>query len=305
MKTLITVISLCLLSVASTASELADLYKTISPSVVRLEVKDNFGNTSKIGTGFYIGNGCYIATNYHVIKGGEQIAVASNGVLTQEKMDKLRINKDYDLAIISVSQCGRTLKLSGSIPEVGQPIFTVGNPIGLDKTLSNGVISGIREGDYSVIQTTAAISPGSSGGPLVDMSGVVVGMTTFFLKEGQSLNFAVPASALIELLASSIYMAEDEKKVAIREDAMSVASSFFWAIHIKDIDGAISFVEPSEQFEFEKHLNTDFPAISSEAEFEIKQGSPIDGNQHAGVSIKGTDIGIDLVRYRNGWWVIK
>lgn len=305
LRIIFSAITLGLLAATSTAGELAELYKTVKSSVLRLEEKDPFGNTRNIGTGFYIGNGCYIATNYHVIKGNSQIAVISDEEVELEKLDRLKVDKDYDLAIIPVSQCGSALELSGSLPEIGQEIITVGNPRGLDKTLSNGVISGIREGDYKVIQITAAISPGSSGGPLVDMSGVVVGMTTFYLEESQSLNFAVPSSALIKLLASSSYISADDIAIAIRKDAMSVASSFFWAIHKKDIESAISFVHPSEQLEFERHFRSDLPSIPSDASFEIAQGAPINGNEHTEVSIKGTKIGIDLVRYRNGWWVIK
>jgi hypothetical protein len=86
---------------------------------------------------------------------------------------------------------------------------------------------------------------------------------------------------------------------------LAVASSFFWAIHKKDLDSALKFIDPSQQADFEKHLHAGLPSIPENAKFDIEQGAPIDGNQHAEVSIKNANIGIDLVRYRNGWWIIK
>ena len=77
---------------------------------------------------------------------------------------------------------------------MGEQVYTVGAPSGLERTLANGIISGLRsEGTHHYIQTTAPISPGSSGGGLFDENGNLIGITTLFIKESQALNFAIAA----------------------------------------------------------------------------------------------------------------
>ena len=78
--------------------------------------------------------------------------------------------------------------------EVGERVYTIGNPSGLSKTLGEGLISGLRQRDgIQYIQTNAQISHGSSGGALVDSKGALVGITTFLVKDAKNLNFAIAA----------------------------------------------------------------------------------------------------------------
>jgi S1-C subfamily serine protease len=82
---------------------------------------------------------------------------------------------------------------------VGERVYSIGNPSGLSKTFAEGLISGVREDEgVTLVQTSAPISPGSSGGALVDASGALVGITTFLLVDTQNLNFAISASAFWE-----------------------------------------------------------------------------------------------------------
>ena len=96
----------------------------------------------------------------------------------------------------------RPLKLAtAALPPVGTKVFAIGNPLGFANTMSDGLISGIREIDHvEMIQISAPISPGSSGGPLLADNGKVVGVTTSGIKGGQNLNFAIPASRVADLL---------------------------------------------------------------------------------------------------------
>ena len=89
--------------------------------------------------------------------------------------------------------------------EIGQAVVAIGSPLALEATVSNGIISAIREweGDFTAIQTTAPISPGSSGGVLLNMKGEVIGVTSFLLSQGQNLNFAVSADYIRPLLGST------------------------------------------------------------------------------------------------------
>ena len=92
------------------------------------------------------------------------------------------------------------LKIAESPPDVGEKIVVVGSPFGLDQTVTDGVISGFRQiDDLKIIQISAPISPGSSGGPVVNLKGEVIGVATFYLRGGQNLNFAIPASKILVL----------------------------------------------------------------------------------------------------------
>ena len=156
------------------------------------------------GTGFVLTNTGTIATNYHVIDGSYSLRIA---FMNGEKFDVneiVAIDEHRDIAIINIQGFDLpTIKLGNSNKiSIGEKVIGIGNPLGLSNTLSSGIISGIRTDleDYKLIQTTTPISPGSSGGPLLNMKGEVIGITTMYLKGGQNLNFAVPVNYLMALL---------------------------------------------------------------------------------------------------------
>ena len=87
--------------------------------------------------------------------------------------------------------------------EIGERAYAIGAPRGLERTLSEGLVSGvIKEGGYSIVQTTAAISPGSSGGGLFDEKGSLIGVTTLYLRDSQSLNFAISTNEILALAST-------------------------------------------------------------------------------------------------------
>jgi Trypsin-like peptidase domain len=151
------------------------------------------------GTGFLVSADGVIVTNYHVIETGnvaivkfpDDTAFPVDGVLAADKV--------RDLAIIKIhGKTFRTLALGDSDDiQVGEEVVAIGNPLSLESTVSNGIISGVRtskEQGGKFLQTTAPISPGSSGGPLFNMSGEVVGINTMYLEGGENLNFAIPVN---------------------------------------------------------------------------------------------------------------
>ena len=111
------------------------------------------------------------------------------------------IDIDGDMALLSIktSQAVPFLKLSKTLPEQGEEIMAVGNPKGLEGTISNGIVSAFRDNNRW-IQFTAPVSEGSSGGALINSAGEVVGMPTLLFREGQNLNFAISASVLARFL---------------------------------------------------------------------------------------------------------
>lgn len=179
-----------------------DLYKKISPSVVRIEIHGSRDKITSLGTGFLVSRGGLVATNFHVIQGARKAIVRFNDDTTTPVLGVLAANPQHDLAVLKIDGSDYDpLSLSISIPEIGARVYAIGNPQGLQNTFSEGLISGQRTlDDVSFIQTTAAISSGSSGGPLLAENGEVVGITTLSHRRGQNLNLAIPTSALKEIL---------------------------------------------------------------------------------------------------------
>ena len=180
----------------------SELYKRASPSSIRVENYDRHGKLAASGSGFLVSPDGQVVTNLHVIRGADTVTVRLSSGATTAVRGVLRLDKAHDLAVLDIGGSGhRYLQLSTAKPAVGTRVYAIGNPLGLDGTLSEGVVSGRPELDGVLyIQTTAAISPGSSGGPLLAADGSVIGITTASLRGGQNLNLAVPASAINSLL---------------------------------------------------------------------------------------------------------
>jgi Trypsin-like peptidase domain len=157
------------------------------------------------GTGFLVRADGTIITNYHVIATGNVAVVkfADGTILPVDGL--LATDKLHDLAIIKIhGKTFPTLTLGNSDQiQVGDDVVAIGNPLGLELTVSNGILSGIRRDekeDDKLLQITAPISRGSSGGPLFNMFGEVVGINAMYLEGGESLNFAIPINNAKNLL---------------------------------------------------------------------------------------------------------
>jgi S1-C subfamily serine protease len=180
------------------------LFSKVSPAVVQVVVQDQQDHTIGRGSGFLVGASGLIATNYHVIEQAHRAHVVVADETRVPVLGVAAYDSDVDIAIVKVAGviAAPPLELAGAaLPPVGAKVYAIGNPLGLSNTLSDGLVSGHREFDRKVvIQVTAPISPGSSGGPLLVSDGKVVGVTTFLVRGGQNLNFSVPASSVVRLL---------------------------------------------------------------------------------------------------------
>jgi len=180
---------------------LKEMVAQLQKSVVTLITYDLDGNLSNIGSGFFISKGGILVTNHHVLAGaykaviktskGSQYPVAA--VLAENQLAdlvKVRIDIPHDLVTPIV--------LSAQDPAIADRVVVIGSPLGLDQTVSEGIISAIREisANSKVFQLTAPISPGSSGSPALNLRGEVVGVATFQMAKGQNLNFAISIKAL-------------------------------------------------------------------------------------------------------------
>jgi hypothetical protein len=183
------------------------IFEQVAPSVVRVEVWDSIGRRISQGSGFVVSEEGLIATNHHVIRGGSMARVVfANGSIARV-IRVSRMDPEADLALLQAEPHNvPALRLaSDGLPSPGTVVYAIGTPLGFTNTLSDGLISGHRQldGKNTFLQTTAPISPGSSGGPLLTEDGKVVGVTTLTRTNGQNLNFAVPARRISQLLASA------------------------------------------------------------------------------------------------------
>lgn len=167
--------------------------RILTDSLVLIETSDKDGKPIARGSGFYIDKQTII-TNLHVLEWAYSatITVVKSGSKVNLEVVHA-IDRQHDLCTLTVREEGVPVKIARRKPQVGDAIYTLGNPLGLTATFSSGMVSAIRTG---FIQIDAPISPGSSGGPVANDRAEVVGISTSSRTEGQNLNFAVPVLAL-------------------------------------------------------------------------------------------------------------
>jgi hypothetical protein len=201
-----------------TTENLPSIIKRIKPSVVIVFTYDGNGNYLAQGSGFFINQNGDVITNYHVIQGASSAEIKTADGKTYPITYIVAGDEQNDVIRLSVnipSQYVYPLSLSETIPEVGERIIVYGSPLGLENTVSDGIVSSVREiSDYSkIIQITVPVSPGSSGSPVLNMNGEVIGIATFQFIEGQNLNFAIPSERIAILnLAKEEKISLSEKK---------------------------------------------------------------------------------------------
>lgn len=185
------------------------------PAIVRVEA-----GADKVGTGFVIDGAGVIVTNLHVIAAAPQIDVRmlDGTVLAVEAI--VAVDVEHDLALLGVTAAKALPALTlGDSDQVsaGDPVLAIGNPLGvLDYTVSDGLISSVREvaPGFKLLQISAPISQGSSGGPLFNSLGQVIGVSTAVFTEGQNLNFGMPSNYVVALAA-----AKDRRPISVAEFA--------------------------------------------------------------------------------------
>jgi len=253
---------------------LPSLIKRIKPSVVIVFAYDNKGEFLQLGSGFFISQNGDVITNYHVLQGASSAKIKTADEKTYPITYIVAENEQNDVIRLSVnipSQYVYPLFLSKTIPEVGERIIVYGSPLGLGNTVSDGIVSAIREfpGYGKFIQITAPISPGSSGSPVLNMKGEVIGIATFQMIEEQNLFFAIPSERIANLnlmeeektfTTEKLYEQEGKEKKD-SDYAYESADKAFYFIDKRDYEKALPYLEIA--------IKTDIPSLKAWAYFHI------------------------------------
>jgi tetratricopeptide (TPR) repeat protein len=191
-------------SAAKTQTALVRLVKTIQPAVATVIAYDIERNIGNIGTGFFISPQGHLITNFHVLAGRYAADVRTAAGKSYRVRAVIAENEAADLVKLEVAIPAEEvfwIPVEDRVPEIAERVVVVGSPMGLEQTVSEGIVSSVREIPPvgTVFQMSAPISPGSSGSPVLSMKGRVVGIATFQFVQGQNLNFAVTSTQIQSL----------------------------------------------------------------------------------------------------------
>jgi S1-C subfamily serine protease len=193
------------MAIPANAQNARQIAKRVFPSTVLLVMEDANGQPLSLGSGFFVTPDT-VATNFHVIEGSKSgFAKLVGKRQTFEVVGVVSVDQQHDLALLKLKGVmAPSLKLAGGENvAVGDRVYAVGNPLGLEGTFTQGIVSGIRHSKTDAfLQISAPISPGSSGGPVLNSKGQVIGVATSTFKGGQNLNFAVPSTYVKAAIAS-------------------------------------------------------------------------------------------------------
>jgi serine protease Do len=196
---------------ASAGEDFSGIIEDVVKSVVTIKT-----DVSQ-GTGFIIDEEGYIVTNYHVMENAKSAGIFTyNGELHQVKI--IGYNLDLDIALLKISGDFNALKLADSEDiQLGEKVIAIGNPLGLQFSVSEGIISNINQagpnGIKAYIQTDAALNPGNSGGPLINKQGKVVGINNFKISGSEGIGFALESNYIKNIVNEISSEAINEKLI--------------------------------------------------------------------------------------------
>jgi tetratricopeptide (TPR) repeat protein len=228
------------------ATPVPEIVAKAKPAVVQVIASDANWSPIRTGTGFFVSADGDLLTNFHVIQGATHISARTDkgSIFVFERA--IAESADSDVALLKFQATDVDfLKIGTSTNAVeGEIVLVIGNPEGLQGTVSNGIISAFRE-NRAYIQITAPVSPGSSGSPVLDETGQVIGMATLVSKEGQNLNFAISSEVIANVIRSGqtqVSAKEKEIPTPISDEQLAL-NHWYKAIDEtidKNYDGAIN-----------------------------------------------------------------
>ena len=192
---------------------LPELVRRIKPSAVAIETFDVRGEKLSRGSGFFVESD-RVVTNRHVLEGAYRAEVHSSSGAVFPVRGVLAVDAEGDIALLKIDPPATPIKplpLDKTSPQEGESVVVIGNPLGLEGSVTNGIVSAVRDIPTfgRIIQITAPISSGSSGSPVVNMQGQVIGLATLQITGGQSVNFAIPSERISQLQVASMMSLAD------------------------------------------------------------------------------------------------
>ena len=229
---------------------LPNLVKRVKPAVVAIATYDASGEALMTGSGFFLRPG-QVVTNLHVIRGAVRAEIKTldgkgkvfpvNGTLS--------VDEEGDLALLSVDmpaeRVPRSTELAKELPDEGETIFVIGNPLKLEGSVSDGIVSAVREvpNSYRIIQITAPISHGNSGSPVFNLKGQVLGVVTVKVTNGQNINLAIAAGRVAELTAGKLEPLSELSGKGKGDVAESLYRSGLDSMWLGNYDNAVGYFE--------------------------------------------------------------
>ena len=239
-----------LVSAAARAEEsLPSLVKRVKPVVVAVATYDANGEALMTGSGFFLKPG-QVVTNLHVVRGAAraEIKTLDGKGKVFPVTGTLAVDEEGDLALLNVEmplERARVSELATELPDEGETIFVIGNPLKLEGSVSDGIVSAVREvpNSYRIIQITAPISHGNSGSPVFNLRGQALGVVTVKVTNGQNINLAIAAARVGELRAGPIKPLADlaiKPKSDMAESAYRNGLESLW---LGNYDSAVGYFE--------------------------------------------------------------
>jgi tetratricopeptide (TPR) repeat protein len=244
-----TALILLLTSAVRAQETLPTLVKRVKPTVVAISTYDSSGEALMTGSGFFLRPG-QVVTNLHVIRGAVRAEIKTldgkgkvfpvNGTLA--------LDEEGDLALLNVEmplERARSSELASELPDEGEPIFVIGNPLKLEGSVSDGIVSAVREvpNSYRIIQITAPISHGNSGSPVFNLRGQVLGVVTVKVTNGQNINLAIAAARVGELRAGKLQPLSELAPKNKGDVAESLYRSGIESLWLGNYDNAVGYFE--------------------------------------------------------------
>lgn len=227
-----------------------DVVKKVRPGVVTINVYNKYMQLSGSGNGFFINNNGEVVTNHHVMKGAFHSEIITAKGTKYPIVGIVAENPAKDLIKVKAQlPPGRIkpLSLRSNAPRLTEAIFVISRFKGVKSVVRDGIVTSVRgnsiKGNADMLQITAAVSPGTSGSPVFDLNGRVVGIASAYWKTGQNLNFAVMSRHIEELQDFDIIRSHSQWHLQKR-----AASNARWFVYTEPPDAMVRILNISDKF---------------------------------------------------------